>query len=69
MDPEIFFPSWPKSPAARQNRMARRTCRSCPVLSDCLEWAVSTGQGSGIWGGLSETQRCKLVVPSAGRPR
>jgi WhiB family redox-sensing transcriptional regulator len=65
MDPNIFFPVWPKSPAVRQSRMAKRTCRSCPVVSACLEWALDTAQSSGIWGGLNEQQRRRLPAPPA----
>lgn len=29
----------------------------CPVREACLQFALSTGQTNGVWGGLSEDQR------------
>jgi WhiB family redox-sensing transcriptional regulator len=36
---------------------AKDYCRACPVTSDCLQWALETGQEFGVWGGLSEAER------------
>lgn len=57
-DPEIFFPE--KGGSTQQ---AKRTCLSCPVRSDCLEYALEHHERYGIWGGLSERERRKLVKP------
>ena len=32
----------------------------CQVRPQCLEWAMATGQDSGVWGGLSEEERRAL---------
>ncbi|GBL23139.1 transcriptional regulator WhiB1 [Clavibacter sp.] len=29
----------------------------CIVRQDCLQWALESGQDSGVWGGLSEDER------------
>lgn len=34
--------------------------RECPVRLECLEWSMENWQRHGIWGGLSEPERCKL---------
>jgi len=36
---------------------ARQICGSCPVRARCLDWALSNGVASGIWGGRTEEQR------------
>jgi len=36
---------------------AREVCRRCPVRAECLDYALSTGQKYGVWGGMSERQR------------
>ena len=36
---------------------ARQICRSRPVQTRCLQWAISIGADDGIWGGLSEEER------------
>jgi hypothetical protein len=30
-------------------------CRVCPVSSECLNFAITTGQGEGVWGGDSDS--------------
>lgn len=59
-DPELFFPIGTAGPALRQVEAAKRVCRQCQVVEDCLAWALSTGQDAGVWGGLSETDRREL---------
>lgn len=53
-DPELFFPT---GPASVQEDTAKAVCRLCEVSGECLEWALITGQDSGVWGGLSEEER------------
>ena len=49
-DPELFFPIGTTGPAAVQVEEAKVVCRRCPVVSDCLTWALESGQDSGVWG-------------------
>ena len=56
-DPELFFPIGNTGPAILQIEEAKAICRRCPVTETCLQWAVDTGQDSGVWGGLSEDER------------
>lgn len=53
-DPEIWFPIEMHPRAAEP---AKRICAGCEVLDECLEWALSTGQHYGVWGGLSTQER------------
>ena len=39
---------------------AKSVCRTCPVVEDCLAWALESGQDAGVWGGLSEDERRAL---------
>ena len=57
VDPELFFPIGNTGPALLQIEEARAVCRRCPVMNDCLTWAMETGQEHGVWGGLSEDER------------
>jgi WhiB family redox-sensing transcriptional regulator len=59
-DPELFFPIGNSGPALLQIEQAKAVCRRCPVASECLTWALDTGQDSGVWGGLSEDERRAL---------
>jgi WhiB family redox-sensing transcriptional regulator len=64
-DPELFFPLGDSGPALMQIDDAKAVCRSCVVVSECLSWALESGQDSGIWGGMSETERRALRRRSA----
>lgn len=59
-DPELFFPIGTTGPAAIQTERAKLVCTQCDVRSECLEWAMATGQDAGVWGGLSEEERRSL---------
>ncbi|MGD2044020.1 MAG: WhiB family transcriptional regulator, partial [Acidimicrobiia bacterium] len=39
---------------------AKAVCSVCPVIEDCLQYALETNQRSGIWGGTSEKERKSL---------
>lgn len=36
---------------------ARRICERCPVMAECLDFALSTNQTEGMWGGLTPKER------------
>jgi WhiB family redox-sensing transcriptional regulator len=59
-DPELFFPVGSTGGSNLQTAMAKSICKLCEVRSECLEWALATGQDSGVWGGLSEEERRAL---------
>lgn len=60
VDPELFFPVGSTGPAIAQVETAKAVCALCGVRGQCLEWAMATGQDSGVWGGLSEEERRDL---------
>jgi WhiB family transcriptional regulator, redox-sensing transcriptional regulator len=59
-EPELFFPVASTGPALEQIAEAKEVCARCPVREACLDFALSTGQGYGIWGGLTEDERRSL---------
>ena len=40
---------------------ARRLCNACPVQQVCLDYALTVGESHGIWGGLNELERKRLL--------
>jgi WhiB family redox-sensing transcriptional regulator len=58
--PDLFFPIGNTGPALLQIEEAKAVCRRCPVNEQCLQWALESGQDSGVWGGLSEDERRAL---------
>jgi WhiB family redox-sensing transcriptional regulator len=59
-DPELFFPIGNTGPALLQTEEAKQVCRRCPVIGECLNFALSSSQDHGVWGGLSEDERRAL---------
>lgn len=59
-DPELFFPVGNSGPALAQIADAKLVCNRCPVTTECLTWALESGQDAGVWGGLSEDERRAL---------
>lgn len=53
-DPLLFFAPEGEAVKDRKAReaQARAVCARCPVIRDCLEWAMSAGVDDGIWGGV-----------------
>lgn len=45
---------------ARQ-REARRFCRTCPVRTECLAYALDERIEFGVWGGATERERRALL--------
>lgn len=61
-DPELFFATGTSGPALRQIAGAKTVCWRCPVVAECLTWAMApeTWQDAGVWGGMSEDERRAL---------
>ncbi|MFI7708054.1 WhiB family transcriptional regulator [Nonomuraea sp. NPDC049480] len=59
-DPSLFFPiTWDGHPGHPEER-ARRICHACPVQAACLDWALSTGEPDGVWGGTTPEERRRI---------
>lgn len=59
-DPDLFFPVGTTGPALEQIAAAKAVCDTCEAKQPCLEFALTTNQDSGVWGGTSEEERRKL---------
>ena len=57
VDPELFFPVGVTGPAVDQIADAKEVCAGCAVQTACLEFAITTNQEYGVWGGTSEEER------------
>ena len=55
-DADLFFPL-----TKDQEVQAVTICATCPVLGDCLEYALDAGERYGVWGGTTEKQRRRLL--------
>jgi len=52
-DPDRMYPGT----LAAEIERAKTVCRGCPVMEQCLQWALETREPYGVWGGTSEADR------------
>ncbi len=57
IDSDIFFPDSEDESASSS---AKAICAECPVAQVCLQYALATNQGAGVWGGLDEGERRRM---------
>ena len=53
---EIFFPDTGEQAQAES---AKRVCRKCPHLTECLEWALDY-ERFGVWGATTPRERMRM---------
>lgn len=56
VDPEIFHPGEEDDPSP-----AKEICAACPVREACLEYALTVREKFGVWGGLTERERRRVL--------
>lgn len=61
-DPGAFFPDRGDRHMVQR---AKAICQHCPVITECREYAIGAGEEWGVWGGLSERERRKLIRTTA----
>ena len=60
----VFFPPTSferKDEKLDRERRAKAICATCAVKRPCLDYAVKIREPHGIWGGLSEGERKRLL--------
>jgi WhiB family transcriptional regulator, redox-sensing transcriptional regulator len=60
-DPELFFPISHSGPALRQVMQAKAVCARCDIQRECLRYALDAGSIQGVWGGMTEEERKRLL--------
>jgi WhiB family redox-sensing transcriptional regulator len=59
-DPDMFFPdTYVDNEVAIQ--AAKDVCNQCWLKNKCLDFAISTKEREGIWGGMTPGDRRRLV--------
>ncbi len=48
----------------KQHEIARTHCYGCPVQLECLTWCIEEDMFWGVWGGLTESQRKRYLMPA-----
>ncbi len=52
----LFYPG-----PGQLSEPAKAMCRRCPKSAQCLEFALTTRQRHGVWGGTTPTERTFLI--------
>ena len=63
VDPETFFsPDAERGPRRRARESAAKAlCAVCPVITECLDHALTVREPYGVWGGLNINERDSLL--------
>ena len=56
IDPNVFYPA-DDEPADE----AKEICAVCSVRQACLEYALSSREKEGVWGGATERERRRII--------
>lgn len=56
-----FFPVSATGKSLQQVAEAKAICTGCPVRTEYLAFALGTKQMHGVWGGLTEEERCQAA--------
>ena len=55
--PDLFFQDLKGPEAIHNQKMAKELCSGCPIINECLAFALKHNEPFGIWGGLSPYER------------
>lgn len=59
----FYHPENERGPSrARREMAAKAVCAGCPVVENCLKWALTAREPYGVWGGLSTEERETLLT-------
>ena len=56
IDPEIFYPV-----SDEEADPAKTICDDCSVRTLCLEYALTSRERDGVWGGATERERRRMI--------
>jgi WhiB family redox-sensing transcriptional regulator len=58
LNSNLFFPEDYTDPEVL--REAKTICSACPLINECLQYAIKTPWLEGIWGGTTPRQRIRM---------
>lgn len=64
-DPEVWFADKGDHVATKQ---AKALCQKCPVINECLAYALQAKELYGVWGGLTSKERSKFRAMRGAKP-
>ena len=62
----FYHPENERGPSrVRREMRAKAVCAGCPVVENCLRWALAAREPYGVWGGMSTEEREVAARPPA----
>jgi WhiB family redox-sensing transcriptional regulator len=63
IDPNVFFfeDSMRGKVKRSKEKEAKKICQACPVIQQCLEHSLNLPENYGIWGGMTEEERRRVI--------
>ncbi len=59
----FYHPENERGPSrTRRELRAKAVCAGCPVVQNCLRWALAAREPYGVWGGLTVDERGALLT-------
>jgi WhiB family redox-sensing transcriptional regulator len=59
---DFYHPENERGPSRlRRELRAKAVCARCPVIANCLNWALEAREPYGVWGGMSVEEREDLL--------
>ncbi len=59
----FFHPDGERGSARRRRQVsAKAVCARCPVLDECRRHALQVHEPYGVWGGMSEEERSRVLT-------
>lgn len=71
LDNALFFhPEGERGPRRRQRDAAAvAICQGCPVIEQCREHSLRSREPYGVWGGLTEDERERIIAHGQASPK
>jgi len=65
---DFFHPDAERgSSKRRRDAKAKAICADCPVIAQCRAHALQVHEPYGVWGGLTEDERSRLLSAAAAK--
>jgi hypothetical protein len=58
--PDLYYPDSEHGLAAHHVQLAKRACKTCPLLNMCATYAIKYKEEYGVWGGMSPGERKQI---------
>lgn len=56
-DPDLWFAEQSDN---YSSLVAKRLCKQCPVINECLAYAMASKERYGVWGGKTARERMRI---------